>query len=148
MTMTKEEAIKWIDNCMCYGRGEFTINHPPNFDDRWEAGRMAIDALQVEPTHGRLIDADALMEYCSNQKTKTISNNDIARFPTVQIDRLHGEWVDEDGNKVPLDKDGCSLGSCWCSQCGEWLVGSDEYAIKGNFCPNCGAKMIEDYNDK
>lgn len=89
----------------------------------------------------RLIDANALMEYCSNQKTKTISNNDIARFPTVQADRPHGEWVDEDGNKVPLDKDGYPLGSCWCNQCHEWLVGSDEYAIKGNFCPNCGVKM-------
>ena len=32
----------------------------------------------------RLIDADALMEYCSNQKSKTISNNDIARFPTIE----------------------------------------------------------------
>ena len=52
-----------------------------------------------------------------------------------------GEWVDEDGNKVPLDKDGYPLGSCWCNQCHEWLVGSDEYYTKGNFCPSCGAKM-------
>lgn len=52
-----------------------------------------------------------------------------------------GEWVDEDGNKVPLDKDGYPLGSCWCNQCHEWLVGSDEYYTKGNFCPSCGVKM-------
>ncbi len=58
-----------------------------------------------------------------------------------EADRSYGEWVDEDGNKVPLDKDGYPLGSCWCNQCHEWLVGSDEYAIKGNFCPNCGVKM-------
>ena len=32
----------------------------------------------------RLIDADALMGYCSNQKSKTISNNDIARFPSAE----------------------------------------------------------------
>ena len=31
----------------------------------------------------RLIDADALMEYVQNQKSKTIDCNDIARFPTV-----------------------------------------------------------------
>jgi len=31
----------------------------------------------------RLIDADALMEYCNNLKGKTIDANDIARFPTV-----------------------------------------------------------------
>ena len=31
----------------------------------------------------RLIDADALMEYCNNLKGKTIDANDIARFPTA-----------------------------------------------------------------
>lgn len=33
--------------------------------------------------HGRLIDADALMEYCQNYKSKVIDCNDIARFPTI-----------------------------------------------------------------
>lgn len=31
----------------------------------------------------RMIDADALMDYCNNQKDKTIDANDIARFPTA-----------------------------------------------------------------
>lgn len=31
----------------------------------------------------RLIDADALMDYCNNLKDKTIDANDIARFPTA-----------------------------------------------------------------
>lgn len=31
----------------------------------------------------RLIDANALMEYCNNMKGKTIDANDIARFPTA-----------------------------------------------------------------
>ena len=132
--MTREEAIKKL---------EVLTIMPWNIPELLEALDMAIEALQSESTHCRLIDADALMEYCSNQKTKTISNNDIARFPTIQADRLHGEWVDEDGNKVSLDKDGCPLSSCWCNQCGEWLVGSDEYAIKGNFCPNCGVRMYK-----
>lgn len=30
-----------------------------------------------------LISRNALMEYCSNQKSKTINNNDIARFPSA-----------------------------------------------------------------
>lgn len=34
----------------------------------------------------RLIDADALCEYANNQKDKTISANDIMRFPTIQPD--------------------------------------------------------------
>lgn len=60
-----------------------------------------------------------------------------------------GEWVDADGNKVRLDADGHPLGSCWCSNCGEWLVASDEYKVFGKFCPNCGADMRgnEDGND-
>lgn len=35
----------------------------------------------------RLIDADALINYCNNLKDKTIDANDIARFPTV------GGWI-------------------------------------------------------
>lgn len=50
------------------------------------------------------------------------------------IDR---EWKDY---IVPL-KDGFVTGSCSCSECGEWLTASDEYACYGNYCPNCGAKM-------
>lgn len=46
--MKKEEAIKWVDNRMCWGRGTFTANHLPNIDECWEAGRMAIEALQID----------------------------------------------------------------------------------------------------
>lgn len=57
-------------------------------------------------------------------------------------DRSTGEWIDADGNKVRLDADGHPLDSCWCSNCGEWLVASDEYKVFGKFCPNCGWTMI------
>lgn len=33
--------------------------------------------------HGRLIDADAVMELCHNLKEHTVDCNDIARFPTI-----------------------------------------------------------------
>jgi len=45
--MTKWEAIKWVNDRMCWGRGKFTKNHPPTIDECWEAGAMAIEALQV-----------------------------------------------------------------------------------------------------
>lgn len=57
------------------------------------------------------------------------------------IDRPRGEWLDEYGDKVEIDDNGITEDSCWCSVCGEWLVASDEYPTKGNFCPNCGADM-------
>lgn len=44
--MTNEEAIKWVYDRMCFGRGTFTKNHPPNIDECWEAGGMAIKALE------------------------------------------------------------------------------------------------------
>jgi hypothetical protein len=46
--MKREEAIRWVDDRMCWGRGIFTINHPFNFDECWEAGLMAIEALQID----------------------------------------------------------------------------------------------------
>lgn len=32
----------------------------------------------------RLIDADALLDFCANTTSKTIDCNDIARFPSVE----------------------------------------------------------------
>lgn len=56
---------------------------------------------------------------------------------------VHGRWVDEKGNPVPwCDALPSSPAySCWCNQCGTWLVASDEYPVYGLFCPACGAKM-------
>ena len=87
----------------------------------------------------RLIDANALMEYCSNQKTKTISNNDIARFPTAQAARPHGEWI------VNTD-DSCGGITLTCSECGEQFNFDDadevlDFKEHAHFCINCGAKM-------
>ena len=50
--MTREEAIKWVDDRMCFGRGTFTKHHPPNIDECWQAGMMAIAALKAEPRKG------------------------------------------------------------------------------------------------
>ena len=54
----------------------------------------------------RLIDADALMEFCSNQKSKTISNNDIARFPTAPtIAEPYSPYTDIETIKEPYTED-------------------------------------------
>ena len=61
----------------------------------------------------------------------------------------HGRWLDRPKNQGLKDEeigtvgmvDGEPWSSCYCSECGEWLVASDEYAVKGNYCPNCGADM-------
>ena len=62
--MKRKEAIKWVDNRMCWGRGTFTTNHPPNIDECWEAGRMAIEALSNKP-YGEWIETTS-GTICSN----------------------------------------------------------------------------------
>lgn len=55
---------------------------------------------------------------------------------------VHSYWVDKEGKFVPFnEKDGCPARSCYCHRCNDWLTGSDEYPCRGNYCPNCGAKM-------
>ena len=54
-----------------------------------------------------------------------------------------GKWISDSAYHitVSLDESGKVSCSCHCSLCGDWLTGSDEYACRGNYCPNCGAKM-------
>lgn len=98
---------------------------------------------------------DAIKAFTVNNKGKRIPYVDCDNFPiefpleyivkTIKelpsADRPQGEWIDADGNFVLLDKDGCTTASAWCSNCGEWLTGSDEYCTSGRFCPSCGARM-------
>ena len=62
---------------------------------------------------------------------------------------VHSHWVDKEGNFVHFDeRDGCPARSCYCHRCNNWLTGSDEYPCRGNYCPNCGAKMDETEEEK
>ena len=61
-----------------------------------------------------------------------------------QVETVRGEWIDIDGEKVPVDKYGQTLGWAECSACGQYLTASDEYPCTGHFCPNCGAPMTDE----
>jgi len=56
------------------------------------------------------------------------------------IGRIRGKditlYVNSEGNLTDFI-------SCKCSECGEWLVGSDKYICSGRYCPSCGIKMQE-----
>ncbi len=54
-----------------------------------------------------------------------------------------GEWIDDNGAKVPLDRDGYTTGMCRCSVCNDWLIASDEYEVRGRYCPSCGSRMAK-----
>ena len=64
----------------------------------------------------------------------------------IMTDRPIAHWIDGAGNLVPFEKGGtvyCPHSGAVCSNCGEMIAGSDEDEVKGRFCPNCGAEMIE-----
>lgn len=102
-----------------------------------------------------LISRAALLEdlsYCAPElwqdeeyiKAKIMKQPAVNAAPVV-----HGRWVDADGNPVAWSKAVPSSpeGSCVCSVCDTWLVGSDEYPVYGLFCPACGAKMDGERRD-
>lgn len=75
------------------------------------------------------------------------NNKDVPQYVWSIINAIPdaertGKWISDWNRKIKMI-DGCPNGSCHCSYCGEWLVASDEYAVKGIYCPNCGARMIE-----
>ena len=60
-----------------------------------------------------------------------------------------GHWIGRKEVKPGVWKDftvfvnskGYTVDDCRCSECGDWLTGSDEYDCPARYCPNCGAKM-------
>ena len=59
-----------------------------------------------------------------------------------QVEKMRGEWID-DGEKVPVDENGCPKDWAKCSVCGEYLTASEEYDCTGHFCPTCGSPMTD-----
>lgn len=68
---------------------------------------------------------------------------ELAKLPPVTPIRPKGHWLSVHTGKPSHLKDGMAVESIKCSECGEWLTASDEYACNGNYCPNCGADMRE-----
>jgi len=71
--------------------------------------------------------------------SKGVIEREIKAIPSA--DRPSGHWCDSKDNVVLLTPRGTMLQTVWCSECSEWLIGSDEYECNGRYCPNCGARM-------
>lgn len=89
----------------------------------------------------RYIDADALKDYVNSISTHWLNEWDtlgvlaaIDKAKTVDVQEVkHGKWI-------PIDPTGY-IGLTKCSECGKIFW-------KFNFCPNCGAKMDKESEDK
>lgn len=68
----------------------------------------------------------------------------VDSLPSADVVEVrHGRWIDSNKKPVPWDEQNPTSpsGSAYCSECGEWLTGSDEYPAIGLYCPNCGSRM-------
>ena len=84
----------------------------------------------------RLIDGEKLIEYCNNQKVKTIDANDIARFPTIDAAPVkHGKWIENEGF------DGDCYYTCSVCHCDWTTIDGTPTENNMRYCPECGAKM-------
>lgn len=111
---------------------------------------MADEYIHKQNAIDKINERQRKLIYCFGFENDAVKIMDIAKSIIIAIPAadvapvVHGKWIDHDGNKVQLNEHGETCGTCFCSRCGEWLVASDEYAVKGYFCPNCGAKMDEE----
>jgi len=92
----------------------------------------------------RLIDADALKDAFKNKE-----GNDFTAFhfyeaidkaPTIEPDRPHGEWI-----QTYESVDGRGADRYKCSFCNHEI---NIYYKPYRFCPNCGAKMRKEGDEK
>lgn len=138
--MSREEAIKLlrklrktIDRNNAYG----------------EAEEMAIQALEQEPCEDA-IRRQAVLDEAFEVDTKEYGRIDVVgvdaidALPPVTPQPKTGHWVaiDEEPHEV------------WeCDHCGFEIDGSGcidpyDYLDTYKFCPNCGAKMVGDGNER
>ena len=63
----------------------------------------------------------------------------------IMTDRPIAHWQDANGKLVSFEKGRTVFDpkGVTCSNCGEFLYGSDTDEVSGAFCPSCGAEMIE-----
>jgi len=97
----------------------------------------------------RLIDADSLipkevhtiirLTATGEQTESVVYAEQIDNAPTVDaVERKRGRWVSD---VAYYDEDGCPCIVSRCSECGEAYPES-------NYCPNCGAEMLERKDDE
>lgn len=129
--MTREEAIKYLNEFIFFKKISNTTER-----EAVECFKLAVEALQE---HQHYKDLAESYEKTINKLTKAIAEEQ----------QKTGRWIGADGTTVYVNSEGNVTESrdkgeaVKCSECGEWLVGSDEYVCGGRFCPSCGIKMEE-----
>ena len=97
--MEVSRAIDLIDDKMCWGRGTFSAHHMPEYDEYWQAGEMAIEALKER-------DKYRWIPVAESQPTETglylVTENAVVerkwtirmRIAKCEVSKLHDGRVD------------------------------------------------------
>lgn len=83
--MEVSRAIDLIDDKMCWGRGTFSVHHMPEYDEYWQAGEMAIDALKKQEQERWIPVTERLPE---ENGRYIICYEDTTTF----LDYFNGKW--------------------------------------------------------
>lgn len=106
------------------------------------------EAIKILVRAQRGLIATALSEYEHKMiEALEMALSSLRPITRERVEKIRGEWIDIDGETVPVDKYGQTLGWAECSACGQYLTASDEYPCTGHFCPNCGAPMTDEAVD-
>ena len=131
--MTREDAKKWIKNLISEMKKETSGNfHDPEYrDEVYEALDMVVQVLEQEPCEDAISRQAAINSIWNGTNmdvyTREVKES-LEELPPVTPQPKTGHWIMK--NPSPYEP--------WrCSNCNS--VGSNLY----NFCPNCGAKMVE-----
>ena len=141
--MTREEAREAIKEA--YGNSEYTDEIIKALEqDLITKNNLGVDCISRAKA---IEEADKLCLETGydNEKVEEM----LRELPPVTPIRSKGHWI---GRKkvgfgewkdvtVLVNLKGCVTDSCECSECGDWLTGSDEYECSARYCPNCGVKM-------
>lgn len=135
MSMTKEEAI-----LLSAYTGFLLV---PDFSD---VHKFCEDTLGHPIWTHEFGDQDVqkeIQDKLRSQIMELIQNISALRpVSRDRVEKMRGEWI-ADGEKVPVDENGCPRDWAKCSVCGEYLTASEEYDCTGHFCPACGSPMTD-----
>lgn len=97
--MEVSRAIDLVDDKMCWGRGTFSVHHMPEYDEYWQAGEMAIDALKELDEYRWIPCSEKLPKnaYGKEFLLTIIPNTDYPDYTKVVIGEL-GCWNNDVGD--------------------------------------------------
>lgn len=132
--MTKEEAIWWVNHLFEIRKEEyFNKGMIKDAKEVEEAQHMAIEALQAK-TEGDLIRRQDAIDALSEDIMGGLNYRRILQSLPSAEPKI-GEWI---------QKNLCADRFCSCCDYVVWDSEAEEY----NYCPNCGAKMRGEKNER